>query len=86
MEPLRKQLEDNLDQKHVRFAHDHLPGPSGVFDEASLGVISKLIGWHRQAIDKDLRQPDGGETEQQTDLGRFLGRTKAAGVNGSRRD
>jgi len=30
MEPLRKQLEDNLDQKHDRFAHDHLPGPSDV--------------------------------------------------------
>jgi len=30
MEPLRRQLEDNLDQKHDRFAHDHLPGPSDV--------------------------------------------------------
>ena len=30
MEPLRKQLEDNLDQKHDRFAHDHLLGPSDV--------------------------------------------------------
>jgi CRISPR-associated endoribonuclease Cas6 len=30
MAPLRKQLEDNLDQKHDRFAHDHLPGPSDV--------------------------------------------------------
>jgi CRISPR-associated endoribonuclease Cas6 len=30
MKPLRKQLEDNLDQKHNRFAHDHLPGPSDV--------------------------------------------------------
>ena len=30
MEPLRTQLEANLDQKHDRFAHDHLPGPSDV--------------------------------------------------------
>jgi CRISPR-associated endoribonuclease Cas6 len=30
MAPLRRQLEDNLDQKHDRFAHDHLPGPSDV--------------------------------------------------------
>jgi len=30
MAPLRKQLEDNLDQKHDRFAYDHLPGPSDV--------------------------------------------------------
>jgi CRISPR-associated endoribonuclease Cas6 len=30
MAPLRKQLEDNLDQKHNCFAHDHLPGPSEV--------------------------------------------------------
>ena len=30
MEPLRTQLEANLDQKHDRFAHGHLPGPSDV--------------------------------------------------------
>ncbi|WP_092817884.1 CRISPR-associated endoribonuclease Cas6 [Halopenitus malekzadehii] len=30
MEPLRTQLEANLDQKHDRFAHDYLPGPSDV--------------------------------------------------------
>ena len=30
MAPLRQQLEDNLDQKHGRFARDHLPGPSDV--------------------------------------------------------
>ena len=30
MEPLRTQLEANLDQKHDRFAHDHLPGTSDV--------------------------------------------------------
>jgi CRISPR-associated endoribonuclease Cas6 len=30
MEPLRTQLEANLNQKHDRFAHDHLPGPSDV--------------------------------------------------------
>ncbi|MFQ3319713.1 MAG: CRISPR-associated endoribonuclease Cas6 [Natronomonas sp.] len=33
MEPLRAQLEANLDQKHDRFAHDHLPGPSDVDGE-----------------------------------------------------
>ena len=30
MEPLWNQLESNLDKKHERFAHDHLPGPSDV--------------------------------------------------------
>jgi len=30
MEPFRTQLEANLDQKHDRFAHNHLPGPSDV--------------------------------------------------------
>lgn len=33
MEPLREQLEANLDQKHNHFAHDHLPGPSDVDGE-----------------------------------------------------
>lgn len=30
LEPLRTQLEDNLDQKHDRFCPDDLPGPSDV--------------------------------------------------------
>ncbi len=33
MEPLRVQLEANLDQKHDLYAHEHLPGPSDVDGE-----------------------------------------------------
>ncbi|ELZ41876.1 DUF6884 domain-containing protein [Halorubrum tebenquichense] len=57
-----------------------------VFAEADLGGIGEQMGWIRRAVDKDLRQPDGGETEQQTGLTRFSGRTKPAATDGGRRD
>lgn len=57
-----------------------------VFAEADLGGIGEQMGWIRRAIDKDLRQPDGGETEQQTGLTRFSGRTKPAATDGGRRE
>lgn len=46
-----------------------------VFGEADCGGIGEQMGWLRRAVDKDLRQPDAGETEQQTGLTRFSGRT-----------
>jgi len=57
-----------------------------VFAEADLGGIGEQMGWMRRAIDKDLRQPDGGSSEQQTGLSRFAGRTRATVTDGGRRD
>lgn len=56
-----------------------------VFAEADLGGIGAQMGWLRRAIDKDLRQPDNGATEQQTGLGRFAGRTKPTATDGGDR-
>jgi len=53
-----------------------------VFAEADLGGIGEQMGWIRRAVDKDLRQPDGGQTEQQTGLGRFAGRTAPVATDG----
>ena len=57
-----------------------------VFAEADLGGIGEQMGWIRRAVDKDLRQPDGGASEQQTGLGRFAGRTTPVATDGGRRD
>ena len=57
-----------------------------VFAEAELGGIGEQMGWIRRAVDKDLRQPDGGETEQQTGLGRFAGRTAPVATDGGQRE
>ncbi|MFD2655320.1 DUF6884 domain-containing protein [Gracilibacillus thailandensis] len=57
-----------------------------VFGEADLGGIGEQMGWIRRAVDKDLRQPDGGATEQQTGLGRFAGRTTPIATDGGCRD
>ena len=56
-----------------------------VFAEADLGGIGEQMGWIRRAVDKDLRQPDGGESEQQTGLGRFAGRTAPVATDGGNR-
>ena len=53
-----------------------------VFDEADLGGIGEQMGWVRRAIDKDLRQPDGGASEQQTGLSRFADRTAPVATDG----
>ena len=53
-----------------------------VVAEADLGGIGEQMGWIRRAVDKDLRQPDGGETEQQTGLTRFAGRTAPVAADG----
>lgn len=53
-----------------------------VFAEAGCGGIGEQMGYLRRAIDKDLRRPDGGETEQQTGLGRFAGRTAPVAADG----
>ncbi|VTT88006.1 hypothetical protein DM2_1340 [Halorubrum sp. DM2] len=57
-----------------------------VFAEADLGGIGEQMGWLRRAIDKDLRQPDGGETEQQTGLDRFGGRTVPVATDGGQHE
>lgn len=53
-----------------------------VFAEADLGGIGEQMGWIRRAIDRDLRQPDGGSSEQQTGIDRFSGRTRPAVADG----
>jgi len=53
-----------------------------VFAEADLGGIGEQMGWIRRAVDRDLRQPDDGSTEQQTGLDRFGGRTKVTATDG----
>ena len=57
-----------------------------VFAEAELGGIGEQMGWIRRAVDKDLRQPDGGAAEQQTGLSRFAGRTAAVATDGGERN
>lgn len=57
-----------------------------VFAEADLGGIGEQMGWIRRAVDRDLRQPDDGSSEQQTGLDRFGGRTKVTATDGGRRD
>ena len=46
-----------------------------VFGEVDLGGIGEQMGYLRRAIDRDLRQPDDGSSEQQTGLDRFADRT-----------
>jgi len=57
-----------------------------VFAEAECGGIGEQMGWLRRAIDKDLRQPDGGAGDQQTGLGRFAGRTAPVATDGGSRE
>ena len=55
-----------------------------VFADADLGGIGEQMGWIRRAVDRDLRQPDDGSSEQQTGLDRFGGRTKVTATDGGR--
>jgi len=61
-------------------------GVVDVFAEADCGGIGAQMGYLRRAVDKDLRQPDGGASEQQTGLGRFAGRTAPVATDGGERD
>ena len=47
-----------------------------VFGEASLGGIGDQMGYLREAIDDDLRQPDSDQRAQQAALDRFAGRVE----------
>ena len=52
-----------------------------VFGESGAKGIGEQMGYLREAVDGDLRQPDG-DRDQQTGLDRFAGRTKVAATDG----